>query len=72
MSAPAELDARRAGLCFTCRHGEVLRSPRSTFLRCARADADASFSRYPGLPVLFCPGFEAKSAGEPGERAPGA
>ena len=46
----------RAGLCATCRHAEVLRSKRSAFLRCARADQDARFPRYPGLPVLSCVG----------------
>jgi len=60
MSAPAELDPRRAGLCAECRHGEVLRSRRSAFLRCARADTDARFARYPGLPVATCEGFEAR------------
>lgn len=28
------------------------------FLRCARADEDQSFLRYPPLPVLRCPGHE--------------
>lgn len=55
----------RAGLCATCRHAEVLRSKRSAFLRCARADHDARFPRYPGLPVLSCVGYETAAAGEP-------
>lgn len=30
----------------------------SVFFRCARADTDARFVRYPPLPVLACPGYE--------------
>lgn len=30
----------------------------SVFFRCARAETDARFVRYPPLPVLACPGFE--------------
>jgi len=59
MSAPVDPDLRRAGLCAGCRFGEILRSKRSAFLRCARADSDANFPRYPGLPVVSCRGFEA-------------
>jgi hypothetical protein len=46
------------GLCAYCRHLEVLRSPRSVFVRCARADHDPRLPRYPPLPVLRCAGFE--------------
>lgn len=60
-----------AGLCASCRHAEILRSKRSAFLRCARAAADARFARYPPLPVLSCPGFQAVPAGAPDEQAPG-
>ena len=52
-----------AGLCASCRHAEILRSKRSAFLRCARADLDPRFLRYPSLPVLSCMGFEARAAG---------
>ena len=47
-----------AGLCARCRHLQVLRSKRSTFVRCALADLDDNFERYPPLPVLRCRGFE--------------
>ena len=30
----------------------------SVFFRCARAESDARFVRYPPLPVLACPGYE--------------
>lgn len=53
----AELDAER-GLCARCRHRIEQRSARgSRFTRCARADSDARFVRYPPLPVRACEGF---------------
>lgn len=65
---PAEADraelAPRAGLCAGCRHLQVLRSRRSVFVRCARADREAGFARYPPLPVRTCGGFEAATEGE--------
>jgi hypothetical protein len=30
----------------------------STFYRCARAETDARFARYPALPVVTCIGYE--------------
>jgi len=51
-----------AGLCAACRHAETLASPRSTFLRCRRADREPGYPRYPTLPVVACRGFEATSA----------
>lgn len=51
---PAEV-----GLCLTCRWKRVSANRRgSTFFRCARADSDARFVRYPALPVRACPGYE--------------
>jgi hypothetical protein len=47
-----------AGLCAGCRHAELRASPRSTFLRCARAAVEPRFPRFPTLPVLACAGFE--------------
>jgi hypothetical protein len=48
------------GLCATCRHARVIRSDRgSTFYLCRLSFEDASFPKYPRLPVLACPGFEA-------------
>ncbi len=59
-----------AGLCATCRHGAIVRSRRSAFLRCALADRDPGYARYPLLPVLACRGFAAAVADEPADRAP--
>ncbi len=58
---------RRAGLCATCVHARlVVSSRRSTFLRCALADVDPAFARYPALPVLACDGY--RRADQPGSR----
>ena len=61
--SPSEADrahiAPSAGLCALCRHLQVLRSRRSTFVRCACSDDEPErFARYPRLPVLICPGYE--------------
>ena len=45
------------GLCARCGHLRLLRSPRSTFVRCGKAEEEPAFPRYPGLPVLVCAGF---------------
>ena len=52
-----------AGLCADCRHAETVSSRRSRFLRCRRSDTDASFARYPALPVLVCAGYEEGGGG---------
>ncbi len=55
------------GLCATCRHLELVESPRSVFVRCALARDDPRFPRYPPLPVLECDGYRrATGSGEPG------
>jgi uncharacterized protein YciI len=47
------------GLCLTCRWTRVSRNRRgSRFFRCARAESDPAFVRYPPLPVRSCPGYE--------------
>ena len=47
------------GLCFTCRWMRSTANRRgSVFFRCARAEDDARFVRYPHLPVRTCPGYE--------------
>jgi len=46
-----------AGLCDRCRHRRVVRSRRSSFVRCLLADGDPRFERYPRLPVIACDGF---------------
>jgi uncharacterized protein YciI len=48
-----------AGLCFNCRWMRSGANRRgSVFFRCARAEDDARYVRYPPLPVLTCPGYE--------------
>jgi len=47
------------GLCFTCRWQRVVTTRRgSVFYRCARAETDPRFPRYPPLPRLACEGYE--------------
>jgi len=47
------------GLCFTCHWMRIVTSGRgSTFYRCARAEVDPRFVRYPQLPKLACAGYE--------------
>lgn len=64
------LAAPRSGLCATCRHSAIVRSQRSAFVRCALADRDPRYERYPALPVQACRGFAAVVAEEPEDRAP--
>jgi hypothetical protein len=64
-------DLPRAGLCNSCRYAEILRSPRSVFLRCGRAADDPRYPRYPGLPVVACDGWAEGEPREPAKRAPG-
>lgn len=45
------------GLCATCEHLRLLASSRSVFVRCALAEVDPSFLRYPPIPVVACPGY---------------
>ena len=48
-----------AGLCETCRHARIVTSDRgSHFIRCAQADTDPRFPRYPALPVVRCVAYE--------------
>jgi hypothetical protein len=58
-SAGAPAPPPPAGLCGRCRHARIVASARSTFLRCARADGDPRWAKYPRLPVVDCPGHEA-------------
>lgn len=54
------------GLCATCRHARSIENRRgSTFLLCGRSATDPRYRRYPPLPVLRCPGHQAR-APEPG------
>jgi len=63
MTTPKGPAATRAavavGLCFTCRWKRANVNRRgSVFFRCARAEEDARFVRYPPVPVHSCPGYE--------------
>ena len=55
------------GLCATCVHLLLVRSPRSTFVRCAMAEVDPRFPRYPRLPVVACAGYVAGAAPDASE-----
>jgi hypothetical protein len=60
--SPRTLDAAaraRAGLCGHCAHARVVISARgSAFWRCARAEREEAYPKYPRLPVLRCAGHE--------------
>jgi hypothetical protein len=63
--APEE--PQRIGLCAGCSHARRVSTPRSRFWLCERSRTDASYDRYPRLPVLSCGGFEPGEPGGPGE-----
>jgi propionyl-CoA synthetase len=47
------------GLCADCQYAKLTETRRGpAYLRCTRAEWDATLPRYPRLPVLKCPGFE--------------
>jgi hypothetical protein len=49
----------RVGLCIDCGHGQLVTSQHgSVFWLCRRSTLDATFARYPRLPVLRCRGYE--------------
>lgn len=51
-------DSQRIGLCFDCLNAQKIQSDRgSTFYRCKLSDTDATFPKYPRLPVLRCIGY---------------
>jgi hypothetical protein len=59
------MEMSAVGMCAQCQHCRIVGNARgSTFYRCARADVDPAFTRYPRLPVLRCAGFE--PGAEPG------
>jgi hypothetical protein len=60
MTAPSP-PSDPVGLCATCQWMRTVTNRRgSVFYRCARAESDPRFVRYPPLPVLTCPGYEAE------------
>ena len=59
MTAEESAKPERAGLCARCQHLRRIHSQRgSTFYLCQRAATDPRYVKYPGLPVLSCPGYE--------------
>lgn len=57
-------DAKAVGLCARCRHARLVETQRSRFWLCERSRHDASYERYPRLPMLACRGFEEGASGE--------
>ena len=53
----------RVGLCFTCRHARVIKTPRSTFWLCGLSATDPRFAKYPRLPVVACDGYARREDG---------
>jgi hypothetical protein len=54
-------ERNRVGLCFACLHARKMASDRgSVFYRCALAETDPRFAKYPRLPVLQCSEFKPK------------
>jgi hypothetical protein len=52
------------GLCDTCRYQRLVRSGRgSLFTMCLKSREDATFPKYPRVPVTACSGYE-RSASE--------
>ncbi len=51
----------RVGLCASCVHARRVTSGRGpTFVLCGRSQSDASYPKYPRLPVVRCDGYEAR------------
>jgi hypothetical protein len=60
MSEGTEQKTRRdVGLCTDCRFMRRIETDRgSIFYLCERSATDATFPKYPRLPVLLCAGYE--------------
>ncbi len=60
----------RVGLCFDCAHARRIVSTRgSTFYRCARAEREPEYPKYPPLPMGVCKGYEKRTTDERGSTA---
>ncbi len=58
---PAPHSGPHAGLCETCRYQRVVTTTRgSRFSLCNRSREDASYPRYPRVPVRECDGYRAR------------
>jgi hypothetical protein len=56
---PSE-ERARVGLCTTCRYSRrVVSAKGSVFWLCERSRLEPDFPKYPRLPVVRCPGYEA-------------
>jgi hypothetical protein len=54
--------SQRFGLCDSCRYQRIVRTGRgSMFTMCLRAKTDASFPKYPRVPVTECRGHALRS-----------
>jgi hypothetical protein len=54
--------SQRFGLCDSCRYQRIIRTGRgSMFTMCVRAKTDASFPKYPRVPVTECRGHALRS-----------
>ena len=50
---------RIVGLCKNCYFARIIENKKgSVFYLCGRSLQDASYPKYPPLPVLNCPGFQ--------------
>ena len=59
------------GLCATCQHVKLTATKRgSVFYLCLRSQTDASFRKYPPLPVVQCQGYESQRDTSPTAPAP--
>lgn len=57
------MNAPSIGLCAKCEFAKIIENDRgSQFIFCQKSQQDASFSKYPRLPVIQCEGFVEKEA----------
>ncbi len=55
---PDRVGSPPPGLCESCRHHGIVRSAKgSVFHRCAMAESDPAYPKYPRLPVIRCAGY---------------
>lgn len=56
--------ASRFGLCDSCAHQRLIGNTRgSTFSMCQLGTTDPDWPKYPRMPVLACPRYEAGAGG---------
>ena len=59
------------GLCATCQHVKPTATKRgSVFYLCLRSQTDASFRKYPPLPVVQCRGYEPRREAQASQPTP--